>query len=113
MVRAVPVALSLTGARLAPSTVLFLGWFGPRGLASIIYLLLVLESGAVPGADEIRRVVFLTVVLSVVLHGATAAPLAGRYGRRISALEAAPEHRPVFPFPVRMPSARQKAREQG
>ncbi len=113
VVRAVPVALSLTGARLAPSTVLFLGWFGPRGLASIIYLLLVLESGAVPGADEIRRVVFLTVVLSVVLHGATAAPLAGRYGRRISALEAAPEHRPVFPFPVRMPSARQKAREQG
>ena len=69
VVRAVPVALSLTGARLAPSTVLFLGWFGPRGLASIIYLLLVLESGAVPGADEIRRVVFLTVVLSVVLHG--------------------------------------------
>ncbi len=111
-VRMLPVALSLVGTRLAPSTVLFLGWFGPRGLASIIYLLLVLEAGAVPGMEEIKRVVFLTVVLSIALHGATAAPLAGRYGRRIKALDAAPEHRPVFPFPVRMRSTRQKAREQ-
>ena len=112
LVRMLPVAISLTGTRLAPATVLFIGWFGPRGLASIIYLLLVLESGAVPGMNEIQQVVFLTVVLSIALHGATAAPLAGWYGRRMKADRDTPEHRPVFPFPVRMRSMRQKAGEQ-
>jgi sodium/hydrogen antiporter len=111
VVRMLPVALSLVGTRLTLSSVLFLGWFGPRGLASIIYLLLVVESGAVPGIEDIERVVYLTVVLSIALHGATAAPLAGRYGRRMKRLDAAPEHRPVFPFPIRMKSTRQKAGE--
>ena len=112
-VRMIPVALSLVGTRLAPSTVLFLGWFGPRGLASIIYLLLVLEAGAIPGVADVERTVLLTIALSVVLHGATAAPLAGLYGRRMKARDAAPEHRPVFPFPTRMRTTRQKARDQG
>jgi sodium/hydrogen antiporter len=112
LVRMVPVALALFGTRLTLSTVLFLGWFGPRGLASIIYLLLVIESGAVASTEEIQRVVFLTVVLSIAVHGASAAPLAGRYGRRMKALDAAPEHRRVFPFPTRMRSTRQKAQEQ-
>ncbi|MDT0681509.1 cation:proton antiporter [Roseicyclus sp. F158] len=109
VLRMVPVALSLVGTRMAPATVLFLGWFGPRGLASILYLLLLTESGAVPGIEEIQRVVFLTVLMSIVLHGAAAAPLAGRYGRWIKTQDDAPEHRPTFPFPVRMRSMRQKA----
>ncbi|EKE43754.1 hypothetical protein OCGS_2088 [Oceaniovalibus guishaninsula JLT2003] len=111
VLRMVPVALSLIGTRLAPATVLFVGWFGPRGLASIIYLLLILESGGVPGMDQIQRIVLLTVLLSIVLHGATAAPWAGRYGRHMKAKDTAPEHRPVFPFPTRMRNTREKAGE--
>ena len=111
-VRMVPVAASLVGTRLAPSTVLFLGWFGPRGLASIIYLLLVLEGGGIEGMADVERTVLLTIVLSIALHGATAAPLAGLYARRIKALDAAPEHRPVFPFPTRMRTTREAARDQ-
>ena len=112
VVRMLPVALSLVGTRLAPSTVLFLGWFGPRGLASIIYLLLVLEGGGIDGMAEIESAVLLTIVLSIALHGATAAPLAGAYGRRMKARDAAPEHRPVFPFPTRMRTSREVARDQ-
>ena len=101
-----PVALSLLGTGLRPATVLFIGWFGPRGLASIIYLLLILESEAMPGMDEIQRVVLLTVLASVLLHGATAAPLAGRYGRWMKQAGAAPEHHRVHAFPIRLPGLR-------
>jgi NhaP-type Na+/H+ or K+/H+ antiporter len=72
LVRLVPVALALTGSRFRRPTVLYVGWFGPRGLASIVFALLLLEDG--PAASElIVDVVALTVGLSVLLHGATAA----------------------------------------
>ena len=85
VVRMLPVALSLLGSRLRADTVLFLGWFGPRGLASILFGLLVVEESGVAGADTIFLVMGWTVLLSVLAHGVTAAPLARRYARRIAA----------------------------
>lgn len=82
-VRMVPVALSLVGSRLAGRTVLFVGWFGPRGLASLVFALLALEEiGA--GADDAVAVIAGTVLVSALAHGLTAAPLAARYGRGAS-----------------------------
>ena len=83
VLRMAPVALSLAGLGLAPATVLFVGWFGPRGLASVIYLLLVLEEYEIEGVDDVRLAALVTVALSIVLHGASAAPLARRYGRAV------------------------------
>jgi sodium/hydrogen antiporter len=60
----------------------FVGWFGPRGLASIILALVVIEEPELTGIDEIFRVVTVTVLLSVFAHGLSATPLTQRYGRR-------------------------------
>lgn len=105
VVRAVPVALSAAGSRLYPSTVLFLGWFGPRGLASILYLLLVVEAGDVVGSGDLFTTVVTTVFLSVLLHGLSASPGARLYARRMQTLErargAGSEHHPVRAFTTR------------
>ncbi len=84
VVRMLPVALSLLGTRMRVDTVLFLGWFGPRGLASILFGLLVVEESGVAGADTILLVVAWTVLGSVAAHGLTAAPAARLYARRIA-----------------------------
>jgi sodium/hydrogen antiporter len=82
VVRLVPVALSLVGAGLDRRTVLFVGWFGPRGLASVVFALLAIEElGETPVVVSAVGTVSLTVLLSVVLHGVTAGPLGGRYAR--------------------------------
>ncbi|GGQ48767.1 cation:proton antiporter domain-containing protein [Couchioplanes azureus] len=78
-VRMIPVALSLAGTRLGARTVLFVGWFGPRGLASVVFALLAVEQLG-EGAGPAVAVIVLTVLLSVVVHGLTAGPLAARYG---------------------------------
>ena len=80
VVRVLPVAVSLLGTGMARPTVVFAGWFGPRGLASIVFGLLVAEE-ALPDGSVILQAVFVTVALSVVLHGATAVWGANRYGR--------------------------------
>ena len=77
--RMLPVAIALTKSGSNWRTMAFIGWFGPRGLASILYGLLIVEQG-LPAADELFAVITWTVVGSVFLHGATAAPLADRYG---------------------------------
>jgi sodium/hydrogen antiporter len=83
LVRMVPVAVALVGAGLDRRTVLFVGWFGPRGLASLVFALLALEElGA--AADEAVAVIGLTVLLSVLAHGLSADPLASRYGRGVA-----------------------------
>ena len=87
LVRMLPVAISLIGAKLRPVTVLFLGWFGPRGIASILYVLTVLEAENVTGEDTIFTVAMITVFLSVMAHGISAAPLADWYGKHIAALD--------------------------
>jgi NhaP-type Na+/H+ or K+/H+ antiporter len=80
LIRMLPVAVSLTGAGLARPTLWFAGWFGPRGLASIVFGLLVAES-ALPNDSVILEAVFATVAVSVVLHGVTAVWGADRYAR--------------------------------
>ncbi|MGW1749543.1 cation:proton antiporter domain-containing protein [Streptomyces sp. NPDC002092] len=79
VVRMLPVAVSLLGSGLRPPTVAYIGWFGPRGLASVVLGLLVLEEH-VPGTETMGRVVAATVGLSILLHGVSASALAGRYG---------------------------------
>jgi len=80
LVRMVPVAISLIGARLHPASVAFLGWFGPRGLASILFTLLVVEEGRLDSGGMIQSIVVLTVLMSTFLHGATSWPLVRLYG---------------------------------
>ena len=84
VVRMLPVALSLLGSGLDCKTVLFVGWFGPRGLASLVFALLALEALG-PVSDEAVAIVTVTVLVSVLAHGLSAAPLAGRYGRAAAA----------------------------
>jgi NhaP-type Na+/H+ or K+/H+ antiporter len=80
VVRIVPVALALLGTKLDRSTVLFVGWFGPRGLASVVFALLAVEQlGETPVVEHAVAVVALTVLASVVLHGVTAGPFGSRY----------------------------------
>ncbi|MGH2636892.1 MAG: cation:proton antiporter [Actinomycetota bacterium] len=79
VIRMVPVAASLVGTGLSRSTLAFAGWFGPRGLASIVFGLFVAEE-ALPNEPVILEAVFVTVALSVVVHGATAVWGARRYG---------------------------------
>ena len=79
VVRMLPVALVSLGAGLDRTTILFIGWFGPRGLASLVFALLALETLGTQ-ADEAVTVLATTVLLSVVAHGISAAPLARRYG---------------------------------
>jgi NhaP-type Na+/H+ or K+/H+ antiporter len=82
IVRLLPVALSLLGTGLDRGTVLFIGWFGPRGLASVVFALLAVEElGETPVVVPAVAVVSLTVLLSVVLHGISAGPLGTRYVR--------------------------------
>jgi NhaP-type Na+/H+ or K+/H+ antiporter len=75
------VAVSLLGTGARAPTVGFVGWFGPRGLASIVFAILLLEEGGLPHDDTILVAVYLTIGLSVLAHGLTAAPLADRYAR--------------------------------
>ncbi len=79
--RMVPVALSLVGSGLRPVTLAFIGWFGPRGLASVIFGLIALESLAPDaGLRTVLATISVTALLSVIAHGFSAQPLAVRYG---------------------------------
>jgi NhaP-type Na+/H+ or K+/H+ antiporter len=80
VLRIVPVAACLLGSGLDRPSVLFVGWFGPRGLASIVFALLAVEElGDVQVVERAVAAVSLTVVLSVILHGVSAGPLGSRY----------------------------------
>ena len=79
VVRMVPVAISLLGTHASRPTVAFVGWFGPRGLASIVFTIIVLEDGGLPHISTITVAVVFTIVLSVYAHGLSAKPLTDRY----------------------------------
>jgi len=81
LVRMVPVAIASIGTGARPQTVAFLGWFGPRGLASIVFAVLLEEGSELPHEETMLVTIYLTVGLSVLAHGLTAAPLASRYAR--------------------------------
>jgi len=78
VIRMLPVALALVRARERPRTVLYVGWFGPRGLASILLALMMLLQYDLAGGATVFATVMVTVVASVFLHGLTAAPLTNR-----------------------------------
>ena len=85
VVRMLPVAAALAGTGLRRDTVAFMGWFGPRGLASVVFTLIAFEDlhGAGPVADAIVEVATWTILLSVVAHGLSAGPFASAYGHRL------------------------------
>ena len=89
VVRMAPVAISLIGTRLCTATMLFMGWFGPRGLASIVLGLIVVEE-APQLADKalMSPVLVATVLLSVLVHGITAASLSEAFARKVNFLSA-------------------------
>ncbi len=77
--RMLPVAVAMLGAGARRPTVGFLGWFGPRGLASIVFAVILIEEGGLPHQGLIVTTVVITIGFSIVAHGLTAAPLANRY----------------------------------
>ena len=103
VVRILPVAVAMARSGFAPATVLYVGWFGPRGLATVVFAGVVVAR-AVPAAQEISDVALATVALSIAAHGVTAAWGARRYAawfERASATHPAmPEATEVAPLAV-------------
>jgi NhaP-type Na+/H+ or K+/H+ antiporter len=79
VVRIVPVAIAMLGTHARRPTLAFMGWFGPRGLASIVFAVIVVEESQLPHEHLLVLAIYLTVGLSVFAHGLTASPLAKRY----------------------------------
>jgi len=102
LVRMLPVALSLVGSGLKPPSFAFLGWFGPRGLASILFVLIVVEEGRLANGPLLESLVVLTVFGSAMLHGATAYPIARRYGAFVATLRGMETAGGATEMPVRI-----------
>ena len=82
VLRMLPVAISLIGTKFDFSTILFLGWFGPRGIASILYVIIIIgRPEAIHGHESIYTVITLTIFLSIILHGLSAKPFARLYAK--------------------------------
>ena len=113
--RMLPVALALVGMHARLPTVAYVGWFGPRGLASIVFAVIVLEGSELAHVDVLITTVAITVALSVYAHGLTALPLTNLYVRWFSArpepprMESAPAHEHRWRRPVLSPGAEPKA----
>jgi NhaP-type Na+/H+ or K+/H+ antiporter len=104
VVRMLPVGLAMLGTRAQPPTLAFLGWFGPRGLASIVFAVILVEEAALPHQETLLLAVVATVGLSVYAHGLSALPLTERYVSWYNAH--APEQRPAMesvPAPEQRP----------
>ncbi|MFK8015285.1 MAG: cation:proton antiporter [Gammaproteobacteria bacterium] len=101
VLRMLPVWLSLLGTGVRLPTALFLGWFGPRGLASILFLLVILEEAGMLHESRLLSVTVVTVALSVLLHGISAAPFARRYGAMVARLGECAETEDVPNTPLR------------
>lgn len=99
VIRMIPVAVALAGTRLGWRTSAFVGWFGPRGLASVVFALLALEELGDKAATPAVTAISITVLLSVITHGITAEPLARRYAAALSRMATNPAHagRPELP----------------
>lgn len=81
IVRMLPVAIAMLGTGARSPTVAFIGWFGPRGLASIVFAVIVVDQSHLPHVETILWTTYATIGLSVLAHGLTAAPFAGLYTR--------------------------------
>ncbi|HEX2972412.1 MAG TPA: cation:proton antiporter [Tepidisphaeraceae bacterium] len=85
VVRMLPVAVALVGTHLGTATTIFMGWFGPRGLASIVLGMVYLEQELhLPHEPTIRSIVIVTVFLSIFLHGLTALPGVSLYTSKLT-----------------------------
>jgi NhaP-type Na+/H+ or K+/H+ antiporter len=91
VIRMLPVWLALHGTRARPPTIAFAGWFGPRGLASIVFAVLVLEGSELEHVDLMIATAVITIAMSVFAHGATAVPLTTAYVRWFEAQPQPPE----------------------
>jgi NhaP-type Na+/H+ or K+/H+ antiporter len=80
VIRMASVAIAMVRTGVQWPTIAFIGWFGPRGLASIVFALIALESG-IPDAGPVLATVVLTILLSVFLHGLSSVPLVAAYSR--------------------------------
>ncbi|MBT2970382.1 MAG: sodium:proton antiporter [Candidatus Thiodiazotropha sp. (ex Ctena orbiculata)] len=110
LVRMLPMFISLVGKRLRWETSLFLGWFGPRGLASILFVLLVLEHAQLSNQALIFDIVILTVFFSIFLHGLSALPGVNLYATALKVCQRrgddiSSEQAQVEPMPLRLASA--------
>jgi NhaP-type Na+/H+ or K+/H+ antiporter len=113
LVRMLPMSISLIGAGLALPTHLFLGWFGPRGLASILFALLIVERMEIEHREEILLITIATVGLSALAHGLTAAPAARWYGKVTARMDDCEETTPVTELPTRAGMVRTQHDERG
>jgi NhaP-type Na+/H+ or K+/H+ antiporter len=91
-----PVAVALARGPIGWAGVAFIGWFGPRGLASVVFALVALEELDEKVAGQAVAVIVVTVLLSVIAHGASAEPLARRFGPRLAS-DAPEEETPDLP----------------
>ena len=99
VLRMLPVHLSLIGTGIQPVSSAFLGWFGPRGLASILFVLLILEEAELANESKLFGIVVVTVTLSIALHGMTAGPAARWYGAKSGQMGESEENRPMSDEP--------------
>jgi NhaP-type Na+/H+ or K+/H+ antiporter len=106
LIRMLPVAIALIGTHVRRDTMLMMGWLGPRGLASVVFTLMAFESFREAGRPH--EVMFAmagwTILLSVVLHGFSAVPLANWYARRLETAD------PEAPELVDVPELRTRRR---
>ncbi len=80
VIRMVPVAISLIGTKMDLVTVGFIGWFGLRGIASILYILIFINEVEKENNERLLSVIVLTILISVFVHGLSAVPLSSFYG---------------------------------
>ena len=107
--RPVAISLVLRHANISRRARAFIGWFGPRGLASLLFALLVVNNG-VPGGEGLLAVTGMVVIVSVVLHGASAAPLSAWYGRAVQRETLAEERESTASGLFRRPNSNAVAR---
>jgi NhaP-type Na+/H+ or K+/H+ antiporter len=84
IIRMLPVAISLIGTGLPSQTVWFIGWFGPRGIASVLYLLMAVLELGVAGYEKMSAIITLTILMSIFLHGITAVPFSRLFKKEAS-----------------------------
>ena len=102
VIRMLPVGLSLVGSGVQTPTVAFLGWFGPRGLASMLFALFVLEEIPTAAGEKILIITIATVALSILAHGLSAAPMARKYGELAARVGQCEETKAVSEMPTRV-----------
>ncbi len=86
LIRMLPVFISLFGTKIRPESKLYLGWFGPGGIGSILYVYTVIRLDAMPSQELFFSLVMITIFFSVMAHGISAVPLSAWYAQRIARL---------------------------